>query len=59
MDHGYGSKSKMLSEAAVCLDKDALDLGGGIWTHASAMGYTLIQRLIDNAGLTFDLVTTP
>ena len=57
MDPGYGSTSKMLAEAAVCLAKDDLDVGGGIWTPASAMGNALMQRLIDNAGLTFELVT--
>jgi len=54
-DPGYGSTSKMLSEAAVCLAKDELGCGGGIWTPASAMGQTLIKRLVANAGLTFDI----
>ena len=58
MDPGYGSTSKMLAEAAVCLATDDLDVGGGIWTPASAMGSALIKRLIDNAGLTFDVVAT-
>ncbi len=54
-DPGYGSTSKMLAEAAVCLARDELDCGGGFWTPASAMGQTLIQRLVDSAGLTFTL----
>ena len=59
MDPGYGSTSKMLAEAAVCLAKDELDVGGGFWTPSSAMGQKLIDRLVSNAGLTFDLVPIP
>ena len=54
-DPGYGSTSKMLAEAAICLATDDLDCGGGFWTPASAMGHSLIQRLQANAGLTFTL----
>ena len=54
-DPGYGSTSKMLSECAVCLAKDKLDVGGGVWTPASVMPRPLIKRLRQNAGLTFDL----
>ena len=56
MDPGYGSTSKMLAEAAVCLAQDELSCGGGIWTPASAMGTELITRLEANAGLTFSIV---
>lgn len=56
MDPGYGSTSKMLSEAAVCLAKDDLSVGGGFWTPSSCMGDKLRDRLVKNAGLTFDLV---
>ena len=52
-DPGYGSTSKMIAEAAVCLLQDAGDTPGGIWTPASAMGTRLITRLQENAGLTF------
>lgn len=52
-DPGYGSTSKMLGEAAVCLAKDELSCGGGFWTPASAMGTVLIDRLQAKAGLTF------
>jgi short subunit dehydrogenase-like uncharacterized protein len=52
-DPGYGSTSKMISEAAVCLLEDAAHPAGGIWTPASAMGERLIARLQKNAGLTF------
>jgi len=54
-DPGYGSTSKMLSECAVCLAKDKLTAGGGIWTPASAMARPLLERLRANAGLTFEL----
>ena len=56
-DPGYGSTSKMLGEAAVCLAMDDLDCDGGFWTPASAMGETLIKRLEESAGLTFTLET--
>lgn len=52
-DPGYGSTSKMISESAICLIKDATDTPGGIWTTAPAMGDKLIARLEQNAGLTF------
>lgn len=54
-DPGYGSTSKMLSEAAICLVKDASDTPGGIWTPAPAMGERLLKRLTSNAGLTFKI----
>lgn len=54
-DPGYGSTSKMLSECAVCLAKNNLDVGGGVWTPAAAMAKPLIDRLQRNAGLSFEL----
>jgi short subunit dehydrogenase-like uncharacterized protein len=54
-DPGYGSTCKMISESAVCLLKNLDVAGGGIWTPASAMGTLLIERLQENAGLTFQL----
>ncbi|MGK0437356.1 MAG: short subunit dehydrogenase-like uncharacterized protein [Paracoccaceae bacterium] len=54
-DPGYGSTSKMISESAICLFKDASDTVGGIWTTAPALGDKLIKRLEDNAGLSFTL----
>jgi len=54
-DPGYGSTSKMLSQSAICLAKDARSTGGGIWTPASAMGPALRERMINHAGLTFDI----
>ena len=55
-DPGYGSTSKMLSECAVCLAKDALDAKGGVLTPATAMAKPLFKRLQENAGLTFELL---
>lgn len=55
-DPGYGSTSKMLGEAAVCLARDNLDSAGGVLTPAAAMGDALLVRLREKAGLTFDLV---
>jgi len=52
-DPGYGSTSKMISECAICLIRDATDTPGGIWTTAPAMGNKLIARLQANAGLSF------
>ncbi|MGB5256347.1 MAG: saccharopine dehydrogenase NADP-binding domain-containing protein [Woeseiaceae bacterium] len=54
-DPGYGSTSKMLSECAVCLAKDDIKVGGGVWTPASSMAEPLLKRLQDNAGLSFEI----
>ncbi len=54
-DPGYGSTSKMIAEAAVCLLQDASATAGGIWTPASAMAAPLMTRLQKNAGLSFAL----
>src|SRR3989344_5284303 len=56
-DPGYGSTSKMISEAAVCLLQDATTTPGGIWTTAPALGDKLIARLQANAGLSFAVET--
>lgn len=55
MDPGYGSTSKMIAESAVCIIEDCAELPGGIYTGAPAMGSKLIKRLVDHAGLTFNL----
>ncbi len=52
-DPGYGSTSKMIAEAALCLLRDRTDKKGGVLTPAPAMGAALINRLVKNAGLTF------
>lgn len=51
-DPGYGSTSKMISECAVCLLRDAADTAPGIWTPGAAMQHKLIKRLEANAGIT-------
>ena len=56
-DPGYGSTSKMISECAICLLRDAPEVKGGIWTPGAAMGDRLIKRLVDHAGLTFTVET--
>ena len=53
-DPGYGSTSKMLGESAVCLARDPLTIGGGLWTPASAMGEALLVRM-PRAGVTFEI----
>lgn len=50
-DPGYGSTSKMISEAAMLLAKTKAD--GGFWTPGAIMGRPLIERLVEHAGLTF------
>jgi len=52
-DPGYGSTSKMISECAICLLRDAPDVPAGFWTPGAAMQHKLIKRLVDHAGLTF------
>lgn len=52
-DPGYGSTSKMIAESAICLVKNPQLASGGIWTTAPVMGAELIERLQENAGLTF------
>jgi short subunit dehydrogenase-like uncharacterized protein len=54
-DPGYGSTSKMISECAICLLRDAPDVPAGIWTPGAAMQHRLIKRLVDHAGLTFQV----
>ncbi|MEC8274762.1 MAG: saccharopine dehydrogenase, partial [Pseudomonadota bacterium] len=56
-DPGYGSTSKMIAESAVCLVLDRTDTPGGVGTTAPAMGQALIDRLQENAGLSFALVS--
>jgi short subunit dehydrogenase-like uncharacterized protein len=54
-DPGYGSTSKMIAECAICLLRDAPDVKAGIWTPGAAMGDRLIKRLVDHAGITFEV----
>ncbi|HEX3765504.1 MAG TPA: saccharopine dehydrogenase NADP-binding domain-containing protein [Kofleriaceae bacterium] len=51
-DPGYGSTSKMLGEAALCLARDPLTSPGGVLTPSVAMAQPLLDRL-RRAGLHF------
>ena len=57
-DPGYGSTSKMICEAALCLlqDVDRSATPGGVWTAGSAIGLALVRRLQAHAGLRFETV---
>jgi short subunit dehydrogenase-like uncharacterized protein len=57
-DPGYGSTGKMLGQAAACLalDVDKAATPGGFWTPATIFGDRLLQRLVDRAGVTFEVV---
>lgn len=57
-DPGYGSTSRMLAQAALCLAQDISkkEVSGGFWTPASAMGDRLIARLEEHSGLRFEVV---
>jgi short subunit dehydrogenase-like uncharacterized protein len=54
-DPGYGSTSKMIAECAICLLRDTPEVPAGIWTPGAAMSDHLIKRLVDHAGLTFQV----
>ena len=54
-DPGYGSTSKMLSEAAICLSQRG-ETEGGFWTPATLLGDDLIERLHERAGVSFELL---
>ncbi|MAT92138.1 MAG: saccharopine dehydrogenase [Halioglobus sp.] len=56
LDPGYGSTSRMLGEAAVCLAQDEPVCAGGFWTPATALGQAYLDRLQDKAGLHFETV---
>ena len=55
-DPGYGSTSKLIAEAALCLafDVSRETTPGGVWSPAAAMGGAVIERLHNKAGLTFE-----
>jgi short subunit dehydrogenase-like uncharacterized protein len=55
MDPGYGSTSKMIAEAAVCLAGIGKS-DGGCLTPAAVMGPALRERLAANAGVTFERI---
>jgi len=55
-DPGYGCTAKMLAQSGLCMafDISKSDVQGGFWTPATAMGETLIKRLIKSAGMSFE-----
>lgn len=53
-DPGYGSTSKIIAEAAICLLENS-STPGGVMTTAPAMGMPLVDRLVANAGMTFSV----
>jgi short subunit dehydrogenase-like uncharacterized protein len=54
-DPGYGSTAKILGQAAACLALDVRPtVPGGFWTTATIFGDRLIERLQNDAGLTFE-----
>ena len=52
-DPGYGSTSRLITEAALCLREEARAKPAGIWTPAAALGLALVPRLEREAGLRF------
>jgi len=55
LDPCYGSTSRMIAETAVCLIRDGSGVPGGVWTPGAALGQPLIDRLVTDAGLTFEV----
>jgi short subunit dehydrogenase-like uncharacterized protein len=56
-DPGYGSTAKMMTEAALAFaDVPRTQVAGGCWTPATMFGDLLIDRLVEHAGLTFDVM---
>ena len=57
-DPGYGSTAKILGQAGICLAKDfpKSARAGGFWTPATMFGDRLIERLVNYAGLTFEVL---
>lgn len=55
-DPGYGSTSKLISEAAILLASGDIPSQGGFWTPASLMGEKLIDVLHESGHLTFELL---
>ena len=57
-DPGYGSTAKMLAEAGLAFADVARNtVGGGFWTPATMFGDLLVARLVEHAGLTFEVVS--
>ena len=60
-DPGYGSTCKLISETALCLARETSHAmaPGGVWTPGAAMGLTLVRRLQERAGLSFQIIDGP
>jgi short subunit dehydrogenase-like uncharacterized protein len=55
-DPGYGSTARMLTESALAFSSvDPGVAGGGFWTPATLFGDALVERLVEHAGLTFEV----
>ena len=59
-DPGYGSTAKMLAQAGISLVRDIgkEKVSGGFWTPASIFDDDFTNRLIMNAGLSFEVLST-
>ena len=59
-DPGYGSTAKMLAQAGISLVRDIgkEEVSGGFWTPASIFDDDFTNRLIMNAGLSFEVLST-
>ena len=59
-DPGYGSTAKMLAQAGISLVRDISkeEVSGGFWTPASIFNDDFTNRLIMNAGLSFEVLST-
>ena len=57
-DPGYGSTAKILGQAAICLAKDCPKSAkrGGFWTPSTLFGDALLERLVNYAGLKFEVL---
>ncbi len=57
-DPGYGSTAKILAQAGLCLAQDIpkVHKTGGFWTPATLFGDRLIERLVNWAGMSFDVI---
>ncbi len=56
-DPGYGSTAKMLSETAIFMATQLSDdVKGGFWTPSTGLGLPLVDRLVEKAGLTFEVL---
>ena len=59
-DPGYGSTAKMLAQAGISLLRDVgkKEVSGGFWTPAAVFNDDFTHRLIMNAGLSFEVLST-